>query len=243
MKKNIFIFSLFSLVCVVIYFVFFSDSESETIKSYRIEAEKGDAVAQYILGGMYYFGKETSPDSDKAIYWFEKSAQQNNSDAQYSLGLINKNGEKVSTNNEQAFYWFKKSAEQGDSDAQYELAGIYDLGIGTFKDRRNALYWYDKSSQQGNKEAEEYLKFMYNLIGNENLPNDQESFKKCKLLAEKGNDNAQLYLGLLYLNGKGVKKDIKKTKYWISESLSSGNSKAKEIWHEYELWKYKDVTD
>jgi hypothetical protein len=243
MKRNIIILSLFSTVCFFVCTSCFSGSESEKIKKLKIEAEKGDAMAQYLLGGAYYFGDEISVDNDKAFEWLEKSAEQNNSEAQYYLGIMNKNGDGILPNMVQSFFWFKKSAEQGNAYAQYELATIYDAGIGTFKDRRNAIYWYEKSVEQGNKEAEEYLKFMINFVGEEQLPNDQKSIENCKLLAKKGNDMAQFYLGLLYLNGNGVEKDIKKTKYWISESLSRGNSKAQEIWDEYELWMYKDVID
>jgi TPR repeat protein len=241
MKNKYIIFSAISLAFLILLTSCLSSSETETVKELKTEAKKGDATAQYLLGGAYYFGKGTSVDNEKAFEWFEKSAEQDNSDAQYYLGIMNKNGDGISPNSEQAFFWFKKSAEQNDVDAQYELASIYDLGNGTLKDRRNAIHWYEKSAENGNEDAKKYLKFMFDFIGNEDLPNDQKSIENCKKLANQDNDIAQFYLGLLYLNGTGVEKDIKQTKYWIAKSIAGGNSKAQEVWDDNDLWMIKDI--
>jgi TPR repeat protein len=241
MKKTHIIFSAFYLSCFFLFVSCLSSSESETVKELKIDADNGHAIAQYLLGGAYYFGKGTSVDNDKALEWFEKSAEQNNSDAQYYLGMMSKNGDGISQNDVQAFFWFKKSAEQNDADAQYELANIYDLGKGTLKDKRNAIYWYEKSVEQGNEEAEEYLRYMLNFIGEEELPNDKESIKNCEKLANQESHMAQYYFGLLHLNGIGVEKNMIKTKYWIGKSIASGNSKAQEVWDDNELWMFKDI--
>ena len=241
MKKNYITLSVLYIVCLFLLVSCLSNSETERVTKLKIEAEKGNAEAQYLLGGAYYFGDGVSVDNDNAYEWFKKSAEQNNSDAQYYLGMIYKYGDGTSLNDKQAFFWFKKSAEQNDPAAQYELANIYDLGVGTVKDKRNAIYWYDKSAEYGNNDAAQYLSLMLNFIGEEYLPNDKESITNCEILANQENHMAQYYFGLLHLNGMGVEKSMIKTKYWIGKSISGGNSKAQEIWDDNELWMFKDL--
>ena len=45
--------------------------------------------------------------------------------------------------------------------------------------------------------------------------------------AEKGSDPAQYSLGMRYLEGKGVPKDLKKARKWLTESAKQGNADAK----------------
>jgi len=48
-------------------------------------AEKGDMVAQWNIGRLYYLGKGVTKDVDKAIYWYEKSAEQGDKYARKAL--------------------------------------------------------------------------------------------------------------------------------------------------------------
>ena len=45
--------------------------------------------------------------------------------------------------------------------------------------------------------------------------------------AEKGSDPAQFALGMRYLEGKGVEKDLKKARKWLEASARQGNADAK----------------
>ena len=45
-------------------------------------------------------------------------------------------------------------------------------------------------------------------------------------------------LGICYYLGKGVLKDLKKAKEWISKAYENGDPGAKKFWEKYELWKY-----
>jgi len=48
-------------------------------------AEKGDMVAQWNIGRLYYLGKGVTKDLDEAIYWYEKSAEQGDKYARKAL--------------------------------------------------------------------------------------------------------------------------------------------------------------
>jgi TPR repeat protein len=51
--------------------------------------------------------------------------------------------------------------------------------------------------------------------------------------AEKGSDPAQYALGMRYLEGKGVDKDLKKARKWLTESAKQGNAEAKKALAEH----------
>jgi len=51
--------------------------------------------------------------------------------------------------------------------------------------------------------------------------------------AEKGSDPAQYTIGMRYLEGKGVEKDLKKARKWLTESAKQGNADAKKALAEH----------
>jgi TPR repeat protein len=55
--------------------------------------------------------------------------------------------------------------------------------------------------------------------------------------AEKGSDPAQYALGMRYLNGEGVDKDLDKAKKWLREAAKNGNADARKKLPEVEAMK------
>ena len=51
--------------------------------------------------------------------------------------------------------------------------------------------------------------------------------------AEKGSDTSQFALGIRYLEGKGVEKDLKKSRKWLEASAKQGNVDAKKALAEH----------
>lgn len=56
---------------------------------------------------------------------------------------------------------------------------------------------------------------------------DAKQYKECAPLmltaAEKGNADAQMHLGKMYFNGRGVPHDHEKGKYWHKKAAEQGN--------------------
>ena len=48
-------------------------------------AKKGDADAQYRIGGQYRFGQGVKKDYEKALFWYRKAAEQGHAEAQFSV--------------------------------------------------------------------------------------------------------------------------------------------------------------
>ncbi len=74
-------------------------------------AENGDIESQYSLATLYYEGKETEKNLEKAFYWYQKAAENGFERAQYNLARLYENGEGTEKNLEKAFYWYQKAAE------------------------------------------------------------------------------------------------------------------------------------
>jgi TPR repeat protein len=59
-----------------------------------------------------------------------------------------------------------------------------------------------------------------------------------KKSAEQGYAPAETILGYAYAMGEIVLKDMKKAKFWVEKGHEGGDTKAKEYWDKFELWKY-----
>ena len=117
-----------------------------TSSELRDLAGKGDAVAQYKLGVMYYHGDGVAVDYHAAAAWFRLSADQGDPDAQYNLGLLYYKGHGVSRDSSKAMEWCAKSANQGGVKAQYFMGDE----LCRSGDYSSALVWFELAAMNGN---------------------------------------------------------------------------------------------
>ena len=84
----------------------------------QAEAEKGNAIAQFILGFMYENGEGVSQDYKKAEKWYHKAAEQGDTDAQYNLGnFYNNDNLGVAHDYVMSHMWFNIAGVNGYQDA------------------------------------------------------------------------------------------------------------------------------
>jgi len=103
-------------------------AQAQDFESTKQAAEKGDAQAQYSLGGMYYNGQGVAKDYAEAAKWWRASAEQGNAEAQNDLGAIYANGQGVERNLAEAKKWWSKAAAQGQAGAKDSLEGLKAMG-------------------------------------------------------------------------------------------------------------------
>ena len=89
---------------------------------YRKAADQGDAVAEFLLGNQYAFGKGVPQDYSEAMRWFRKAAEQGHPRAMHDLGVIYAKGLGVPHDYVRAHMWFSLSATQGEQRAVKALA-------------------------------------------------------------------------------------------------------------------------
>ncbi len=144
----------------------FADScfEAYVLKDYETAyrlclplAEKGDATAQNILGGMYFRGEGTRKDYQKAARWYRKAADQGEASAQSMLGLMYERGEGVPKDYQKALGWYRKAVDQGNRSAQFRIGKMYYEGKGVPQDYQKALHWLREAADQGLAEAQTKL--------------------------------------------------------------------------------------
>ncbi len=61
---------------------------SEAVGWYTKAAEAGEAEAQYILGMLYFNGKDVTADLAAAANWIEKAAHKDHAASQFQLGVM-----------------------------------------------------------------------------------------------------------------------------------------------------------
>jgi TPR repeat protein len=114
----------------------------------RLLAEQGDAIAQFNLGGMYYFGRGVPQDYAEALAWYRKGAEQGDADSQSRLGAMYHQGQGVPQDYGKALVWFRKAAEQGQAVAQSSLGELYAEGRGVPRDYALAHMWFNLAASR-----------------------------------------------------------------------------------------------
>lgn len=109
----------------------YSHQEYEkALAMYRIAASRGDAIGEYKLGLMYYWGHGVPQDNLAAVSWLRKAAEQGNPEGQYNIGQLFLNGQGVQRDVEKAVKWLRLAASQGHQKAEASLNRLTDIDTG-----------------------------------------------------------------------------------------------------------------
>ncbi|MDX7739363.1 tetratricopeptide repeat protein [Aeromonas caviae] len=106
------------LLAVLLVSVFFPEpAKAEVTFGDAMQAEQGDAQAQFKLGLMHYNGEGWPQDFKQAFAWFRKAAEQGHATAQHNLGVFYAKGQGVPQDYQQAYALFSVAAANGYADA------------------------------------------------------------------------------------------------------------------------------
>lgn len=198
--------------------------KTEVYLTYKKQARKGDASAQFQLGECYYNGLGVEKNYEKAVKWYLEAANSGNPKAQYAMGRCYEKGVGVSRNKEKAKEWYKASAEQGyynndeNINAQAELASIYYHE----KNHLDAFKWFCKAAEQSNNHALE-MAGRYYLFGTGGVKKDYDKAIKCfEKMMEKKSAAANYYMGICYEYGYGVEKNPEKAYTYYHDAVQGG---------------------
>ena len=111
-------------------------------RTWLVEAEKGDAMTQQVVGMMYRDGLGFAHDDKEAAKWYLRAAGQGEAGAEISLAEMYEKGEGVAKDYKEAARWYQDLAESDDHNAQYRLGLLYLNGVGLAKDRVEAYKWF-----------------------------------------------------------------------------------------------------
>lgn len=114
-----------------------------------------------------------------------------------------------------------KLAQKGNAEAEFKVGEMYETGFGVKKDINEAKTWITKSAHQGNESAK--FKLLYWDVEKNGLTKDNKAEAEAlKIKANEGNPQAQYYVGKMYANGVGVKKNSDKAISWLNKAALVG---------------------
>ncbi len=139
----------------------------------------------------------------------------------YEIARINNSY--LNTNKE--LLGLKLKAEKGDVNSQIELGNRFSKGtIPLEKDYLGVIKWYQMASDKGSAIAQYNLAKLY--WSKQLLKDDNKAFSLFLKSAEQGNPEALNMIGMCYLNGAGVTKDLSEAIKWWRKASEAGNANA-----------------
>jgi TPR repeat protein len=206
------------------------------------KAKKGSVVAQHNLAYEYHRNHENK----KAIYWWKKAALNGNySKAYFNLGSVYYHGWGVPIDYSKSLKYFLKSIKTKHSLIKYSyhaIGGMYYSGEGTKKNISKAIKFYQLAVKQNNIPSMGMLESIYQSKKNKKYYNSRKAFKYELIMAKNNIARSQFKVGLRYLLGKGVRKNIILADKYLVRALFN---KRKTFYDEpgnnmYKLLKLKD---
>lgn len=123
----------------------------ERFKARLAKAQSGQVGDQYAVADMYFRGRGTQKNANKALRWFLQAAKQGHTKAAYKVGYLYLYAADLAVANsaKQAFPWIQKSARAGYPPAQYELGLLYFSGKAVAREESQALKWLGRAKSAG----------------------------------------------------------------------------------------------
>jgi TPR repeat protein len=122
-----------------------SGNKTQAFLDWKVEADGGDAVAQWLVGNMYAKGEGMdTPNPARAARYYIDAAEQGYSEAQVSLGTLYRLGYGVPQDYKTALAWLYEAAAKKHPVAQVDLGDLFLKGIPGQIERNGAqaLQWY-----------------------------------------------------------------------------------------------------
>lgn len=190
----------------------------EPLKGVRLLEEMHDSNLfsnDFQLFSAYHNGIGVEKNTEKAGKYLKSSIEQGDSNAEHQLALISIQNK----NYKDALYWASMASDKGNDTAKSLLANMLILGIGS-KDVQLGFNILFNLSNANNLFAMKSLASF--LVQGKYNPKD---YNTAKILYEKcaglGDDHCIFFLGMCFVHGIGVEKDVEKGKQIIRFSSLS----------------------
>lgn len=195
-------------------------------------AAQGHTASQYNLGTIHALGLGTKQDYTRAALWFRLAAEKGHAPSQNNLAMFLEHGMGVDKDARQALSWYQRSAAQGDPEGRYRLARAYldrdMVASDTTSNTTKAMRLFTLSAESGHAPAQFMLGYILE-TGHGGVDKDlHRAAAWYKAAAEQGLTDAQLNLGLMYLAGRGVDRQMVLAHMWLAIAREFGDNRAVE---------------
>ena len=154
----------------------------------------------------------------------EAAAADGNPVAQFQLGLSHLEAGRDAD----AVRLIRLAANQGQPAAQYRLGKLYEAGIGVQQNPKTAMELLALAAKGGNSVAMHDLGHYYAIGAQGREANINQAATWFHKAAERGIVDSQFNLGVLYMEGSGVKRDLVQSYVWFSLAAAQGDKIAKQ---------------
>jgi TPR repeat protein len=193
--------------------------DTQTGRYWLTEAARhGNSYAADLLANDYAGEKADTPDSNRAVQWWEVAAREGNADAQTHLGLylLSRGREHEASN------WLRRAASRGDDAARRELATLYRKALISPTDLRRGENSLAALGERLDSEGLKTLFAVWNTI-EMGSPNQQYAATLLRR-AEQGDPLAEYQLALHFRDGAwAVTQDPEQADLWFRRAAAAGN--------------------
>ncbi len=197
----------------------------------------GDIPALYHLAGMYRDGLGMDPDPAAAVELYGIAADSGYVPALLALGELYESGGKPNgkPDYERGLRSYELAAQAGDVNGMFHYARFLHFGYGTPPDEEKALLYFQKLADGGLHDGAYYYMGLYCQEGRGGQPKDDLlALKYYRKGARKGNAACCRQLGIMYENGLGTRKNLKKAMENYQKAADLGDAAA--FVHLAKLW-------
>ena len=200
--------------------------------------ERGYGYAAVKLSEMYATGNRVPKDAKKAEQYEFKAAELGVGRSIVKLAYRYEIGDGVPKDPAKAADLFYVAAEQGDVFAQGKTAWYFLQGVGLPMSDTDARYWGRMAARKGDLRSQFIVgELQYRGFGGRQ--DFKGALKNLQPLAERGHPDSLSIVGVMHLNGEGVKKDVVQAFTLLGLSAKLGSTQAKNIYTTFAKHKLK----
>lgn len=204
--------------------IYETSSPTEAFAWRKRSVDGGGVYSRLALAKMYYDGRGTAKNSQEARKLFEKLAKEGNVEANAYMGRICEfeaalRASRVKDNSvyDEALAYYRKGYSISWAKKAYD-----ELYHRLEEERRdNEIEYHLDRAKSGYPESMCFIGECY-YKGYRTTQSYDMAFDWFKKAASKGNGKAMSYLGDMYMNGQGVKADLKKAKKYYQDAIKHG---------------------
>jgi TPR repeat protein len=185
------------------------------ISWYEKAAQQDDGESMLALANIYARGYGVPPDLEQTLKWLEL-AEANGQITGRVYAFLYLDGALVTKSIGRGYSFFLQAAEAGDPAAQYTVSMEYFRGKHLAKNPTKALEWLKRSAENGYAPAYRVLGGIY-ANGSYGIARDNVRAGKWLALAKDQNKATALDVAEMYLEGRGVYRDVDRAIEYYNE--------------------------
>lgn len=187
-------------------------------------AAMGDGLAEVRLGDCWHYGLGCERSFENARRYYDIACRRGSLLAVFSMARLYDDRVFPQRSEMQAAIWTEKAAQMGNVDAMCAMGDRNFYGIGVMKDLKKAEYWYKQAIKTKNGRG-------YFAIGRFKIyiSKMSEGIKYMEKAAIAGWPEGYYVLGLMKMQGIGMKQDRRRGRVLLEQAAAAGVSAAREV--------------